>query len=177
MTSTVTKYLFLDVEWADAEAADLVSLALITDDGQHCFYAERKPLPESPTEFVKAVVYPCLDRGVSALDDFHFCRELRAFLGPFAEAFVLFDHEHDGNLMEHALSGFSLSAAEKNACGPYVMPNRTLMLREGDFSTFFETWFVAHPQARRHHALVDANALRMAFLRTTGRIDATAWVS
>jgi len=33
--------LFLDTEWADAVGAELVSLALISENGQQVFYAER----------------------------------------------------------------------------------------------------------------------------------------
>ncbi|WP_232310283.1 3'-5' exoribonuclease [Pseudoxanthomonas mexicana] len=45
-------YLFLDTEWADPTGSELVSLALITEDGIHRFYAERDPLPDVATDFV-----------------------------------------------------------------------------------------------------------------------------
>lgn len=38
-------YLFLDTEWADLVGDELVSLALISEDGRRLFYAERSPLP------------------------------------------------------------------------------------------------------------------------------------
>ncbi len=55
--------LFLDCEWADVLASDLVSLALVSLDLQHAFYAERDPLPVDPTLWVKTVVHPLFDRG------------------------------------------------------------------------------------------------------------------
>ena len=60
-------YLFLDTEWADPEGRELVSLALVSQDGEAVFYAERDPLPVNPTGFVKDSVYPLLDRGSVAL--------------------------------------------------------------------------------------------------------------
>lgn len=37
--------LFLDTEWADVIGNELMSLALVSEDGRHTFYAERDPLP------------------------------------------------------------------------------------------------------------------------------------
>lgn len=54
--------LFLDCEWADILASELVSIALVPLDGGRVFYAEREVLPE-PTPWVAAVVYPLLTRG------------------------------------------------------------------------------------------------------------------
>jgi hypothetical protein len=61
-------YLFLDTEWADAAGTELVSLALVSEDGLHRFYAECAQLPASPTPFVAEVVCPRLQRGETALD-------------------------------------------------------------------------------------------------------------
>ena len=48
----------------------------------------------------------------------------------------------------------------------------TLMVREGLTTVLLEDWFAAHPHEakRRHNALVDARALRMAWMAATGRI-------
>ena len=149
-------------------------MALVSDDGRRCFYAERDPLPTSPTEFVTRVVYPLLERGAVALGDVAFCCGLRAFIAEDPEAFVLFDHAHDGELLLHALAGFGLSQDDLVTCVPYARPNITLMHRDYAMTQLMESWFVSHPEekARRHHARVDAHALRMAFLAITGRIDA-----
>lgn len=53
----MTVRLFLDTEWADEQGRELVSLALVSEDGQRVFYAERKPLPGWPTDWVSWVVY------------------------------------------------------------------------------------------------------------------------
>jgi hypothetical protein len=48
---------------------ELVSLALVSEDGEQVFYAERSPLPAEPTQFVQQVVYPLLEGGTAALPD------------------------------------------------------------------------------------------------------------
>jgi hypothetical protein len=60
---------FLDVKWADVLASELVSMALVSLDEQHVFYAERDPLLKKPTPWVRTVVYPLLERGASAMRD------------------------------------------------------------------------------------------------------------
>jgi len=172
-----SRYLFLDTEWADEKAKDLVSLALVSDDGTRCFYAERDPLPISPTEFVARVVYPLLERGAAARRDVVFSCALRAFIGQDTDAFILFDHAHDGELLLHALAGFGLSYDELANCVPYARPSMTLMHRDQAMTALMESWFATHPidKARRHHARVDAHVLRVAFLAVTGRTDVNLW--
>lgn len=164
-------YLFLDTEWADAAGAQLVSLALISEDGQHVFYAERDPLPVGPGDFVRAVVYPLLDRGAFAISDVEFTRRLRTFLAAMPSPHVLFDYPNDGALLRHALAGFSLPEAVVATCGPRPIAVMTQMLREDGMTTALEAWFAEHPDAlaKRHHALIDAQALRMAWRIVTGR--------
>ncbi|MEB1149470.1 hypothetical protein VDP41_20920, partial [Xanthomonas campestris pv. campestris] len=60
---------FLDTEWADTLGSELVSIALVAENGIDYLYAEREILPARPTEFVRSVVYPLLDRDKSALTD------------------------------------------------------------------------------------------------------------
>lgn len=72
-------WLFIDTEWADVLARELVWLALASGCGQYEFYAERDPLPVEPTAFVRSVVYPLLERGTSALPDDQFTAALHEF--------------------------------------------------------------------------------------------------
>lgn len=167
-------YLFLDTEWADVLGAELVSLALVSADGRHRFYAERDPLPDSPTDFVRVAVYPLLERGNAALTDAVFTTELRQFLCGIEAPFVLFDYPNDGALLRYALAGFELPDSQAFSCGPIPSPVMTEMIREGLIAMLLEDWFQAHPDAgaRRHHAGVDAEALRQAWLAATGRSEA-----
>lgn len=161
-------YLFLDTEWADLAGTELVSLALVSADGAHRFYAERDPLPAKPTRFVEEQVYPLLDRGPAALGDEKFTETLRRFLRSVNAPSVLFDCHTDGFLLRHALAGFGDSVIASNQGLP-VRPVLTLMHRGFDFTALLEAWFAADPAraARRHHAAVDAEALRATWLLVT----------
>ena len=164
-------YFFLDTEWADVAGSELVSVALISEDGLHRFYAERKPLPEQPTEFVKHVVYPLLQGGPASMTDQAMTTGLRAFLGAAPEPIVLADYPIDFSLLRRVLEGFGLPDEQAAACGPIPSPVKMRMLKEGVMGMLVEDYFAAHSatSARRHHAMVDAEALRQAWLAITSR--------
>ena len=162
--------LFLDCEWGDTLGRELVSLALVSEDGQHRFYGEVDPLPKAPTDWVRAVVYPLLEHGYAARHQVDFTRDLRAFLAQFEEPFVLFDYRSDGALFGYALTGFDLPAETLAKLPPAPKVNQTLILRD-DVRQGIEQWFREHPEhaGRRHHAGVDAEALRWSFAAALGR--------
>lgn len=159
--------LFLDTEWANDASRELVSLALVSQDGIHRLYLERDPLPGAPSSFVSEVVYPLLERGESAVSDPEFTRRLRSFLSGFGEPpLVLCDALMDATLMRHALVGFG----REGDYGP--MPEfRSAVITFGDVLDNIETYFDANPveKASRHHAGVDAEALRWAFNAAMGK--------
>lgn len=156
--------LFLDTEFADAEGNELVSLALVSEDGKRDFYAERDPLPRNATAFVHKYVYPLLNRGDAAMDDGTFTAQLRAFLRRFPAVHVIYDFPDDWRLLGHAVNGFSLSRSVANPLDP--LPEMVAMLTQrSDVMRYTEEWFAQHPQFRRHHALVDAHALRAGWLK------------
>jgi hypothetical protein len=142
-------YYFLDTEWSDAEGRDLVSLALVDESGERRFYAERAQLSPNPTEFVRASANPA----------------------------VMADYPTDLQLLQWALDGCGLPTTQTAKCGPKPNLIQTRMWKEGLAGRLVEDWFVAHPElsAKRHHALVDAQALRMAWLVSTGRLPAPSW--
>lgn len=168
-------YFFLDTEWADPIGSELVSLALVSEDGMHRFYAERDPLPATPTDFVQHVVYPLLERGRAAMVDQAMTTGLRAFLNAAPEPMVMADYPNDLSLLRYVLEGFDLTDEQAQACGPIPTPVMTRMLKEGLMGMVVEDYFAAHPEAaaRRHHAMVDAEALRQAWLAVIGRIPPT----
>ncbi|PZQ32502.1 MAG: hypothetical protein DI562_03345 [Stenotrophomonas acidaminiphila] len=170
-------YLFLDTEWADPAGSELVSLALISEDGTHQFYAERDPLPEVATDFVRSVVYPLLERGRYRMTDQAMTTGLRAFLSAVTEPLVVADYPNDLALLQYVIAGFDLSDDQAMACGPVPQPVMTRMLKEGATGMLIEDYFAGHPEAaaRRHHAQVDAEALRMAWLVVTGRLTPPLW--
>lgn len=170
-------YLFLDTEWADTADSELVSLALVSEDGIHRFYAERDPLPGVATDFVRSVVYPLLERGKRCMSDTAMTTTLRAFLNSFSDPIILADYATDFALLKYVIDGFDLPEDQAAACGPTPQPVMTKMVKEGGLGMLVEDYFAAHPEAaaRRHHALVDAEALRMAWLVITGRVAVPDW--
>jgi hypothetical protein len=165
----VPTYFFLDTEWADEQGIELVSLALVSEDGAQEFYAEREHLSDDPTDFVKERVYPLLDRGDTLLSDDAMTSALRAFLSRVALPFVLADFPNDLKLFLHVLEGFPFGASSASRRSMALVT--TLMCRDEKTTALLERWFAMHPReaARRHHALVDARALRMAWLAATSR--------
>lgn len=172
-------YIFLDTEWADPTGSELVSLALVSEDGIHRFYAERDPLPDMATDFVRSVVYPLLERGQWCMTDRAMTTGVRAFLAAFADPIVVADYPNDLALLQYVLSGFDLPDDQAAACGPIPSPVMTRMLKDGAMGMLIEDYFAGHPDAaaRRHHALIDAQALRMAWLVVTGRRSTPSWAT
>lgn len=159
---------FLDTEWQNDESRDLVSMALLSDDGRRHFYAERDPLPETPSDFVRDVVFPLLGRGSAALSDDLFTQALRTFIAEVKNPEVLADSPTDFRLLSQALSGFGAEQL------PPPPPWRPKLISDEDVQRRIEDYFVADAsaRARRHHALVDAEALRWAF---QGLVQPAGW--
>jgi hypothetical protein len=179
--------LFLDCEWADTQAEQLVSLALVDAAGEHRFYTEIYPLPAHPTDFVQHVVYPLLDHGWFSMPDHEITRQLRAFLAKVPQPIsVLFDNPEDGRLFRDALEGFAKFSLDSTLLVTSPEPGivlldaaleviksvesgvpeiTTTLVTFGDVLANIESYFEARPAeaARRHHALVDAQALAWAF--------------
>jgi len=152
-------WLFLDCEWADAQASELVSLALVPEDpALPEFYAERASLPANATPFVKSVVYPLLNRGRAAMDDLAIATALRRYLASFNDPIIMHD-----TTIDLVLLGEALSHPDCTEPSPRLRPNLIgvpfyLQRIEQIFSQDSER------RARRHHALVDARVARDAFL-------------
>jgi 3' exoribonuclease, RNase T-like len=167
--------LFIDTEWADVLANELVSLALVSDCGRFEFYAERDPLPAGGTDFVRTVVYPRLDRGSSAVADAVFTQRLHEFFGKMQRAAkpqavtVAYDHRNDLDLLGYALEGFD---------SPQTPPRPAFHMRDlaslgRTYEQAVETCFAKDParHARRHHALIDAQVNRDAYLSLSAEVS------
>jgi len=148
--------LFLDCEWADTLASELVSIALVSSDERHVFYAERDPLPSAPTPWVRAVVYPLLDRGHAAMADADMTCALRKFLVTVDAPCIWYDFGLDRSLCQYVIDGFEIPEPK----GP-VPANLRWQSCEG-VKHDLEKWWLANPEhlRKRHHALIDALTLR-----------------
>lgn len=157
--------LFLDCEWADVLASELVSIALVPLDGERVFYAERTALPE-PTPWAAEAVYPRLSRGSTVMDDAAMTRALRAYLADFDEVSICYDHGANRAFCEAVLDG--PESVDSEALGP--RPREVRWDRVRDMGRALERWWRARPDSvrHRHHALMDAQALRGAWLSLWG---------
>lgn len=151
--------LFLDCEWADVLASQLVSIGLVSTDLHHMFYAERDPLPADPIPFVRVAVYPLLERGNAAMPDALLIRNLRTFLAVISNPSICYDSPHDRALCQFVLDGMDEPEPE----GPEPSGIRWQRL---ELDTARERWWRDHTehQSQRHHARMDALALRGAWL-------------
>jgi hypothetical protein len=160
--------LFIDTEWADKLANEVVSLALVSDCGRFEFYAERDPLPTSATEFVRTVIYPLLNRGEHALPDASFTQRLHEFFRTVQTAArsekvtVAYDHRNDLDLLGVVLEGFNLPETPPRP----AFDTLELSSLGAAFAQSIEACFVKTPalNAKRHHALIDARVNRDAYL-------------
>lgn len=151
--------LFLDAEWADDSGHELVSLALVDDSGEHRFYAEIDPLPSKPTDFARFVVYPLLERGWSAMQKADLSRSLQRFMDGLEKPVVLYDHPADWALLSSALGRF----VDPGSADHCAVAN--VLLHRNEMAPLIEIYFHDHPASAsfRHHARIDAEALRWAY--------------
>ena len=158
-------HLFLDTEFTDANLlkAELISLALVSEDGVNELYLERNPLPGRCSAFVRANVCPLLDRGSAAVPDGEFTRRLRAFLRGIPEPLIIADFPGDKFFCEVALTGFHLPRSALTDSGP-IPTIRWNIVDDAELVARIERWFAMHSAAKRHHALTDAMALRDCWL-------------
>lgn len=150
--------LFLDSEWNNEAARELVSIALVSENGAHEFYAERDPLPGAPSRFVREEVYRLLERGPAALQDTALSQALATFMAPLGHCEILADAPID----------FTMLATALRFAAPTQTPTYSKHLIRDDAAVMaqLEAHFAgaAVDATRRHHALVDARALRVAWL-------------
>jgi len=159
--------LFIDTEWADELANELVSLALVSDCGRFEFYAERDPLPADATEFVRTVIYPLLERDLRALPDANFTQQLHEFFRTAQrtarpnKVTVAYDHRNDLDLLGIALEAFNLPDTPPRP----AFATLDLSSLGAAFPQHVEACFSNDStlSARRHHALVDARVNRDAY--------------
>jgi hypothetical protein len=151
--------LFIDTEFADQTARELVSIAMVSQDGRFEFYAERDPLPVAPSDFVRTVVYPLLDRGDRSLTDDEMSKQLHAFFDRVKEecrhgqVLVAYDYVADIHLLDAALGGRDANTSARPLFNVF-----NLQLLGEEFNRTVERLFSCNGQtaARRHHALIDA---------------------
>ena len=164
-------YIVIDTEFTALNGATtLLSFGAVSEDGRE-FYCELDPLPLADcSEFVHAHVLPLFAGGAAGCPRREFGQRLAAWLGQFAEPLLLADSDWDIYVLRHALDGersrrpglLELPGADgRQSCLLLTLAP----LAPAELAVFEATLaqhFAGDP--RKHHALVDARALRAGLL-------------
>lgn len=145
--------LFIDTEFTSLQSPELISVALVAEDGRE-FYAERSDVSLAGcTAFVVEQVLPLLGPAADRKPFMRIQRELREWLAPYARehAIVCCDDHRDWTLFCELMGG---------TLPTWVREER--IARQLDQRTLVE--YFARPGIRRHHALDDAHGNRLAFV-------------
>ena len=144
---------FLDTEFTDFARPELISLALVVEDGRE-FYGERTDYPTGQcSEFVKDTVLPLFGRVPgAACDSAELALRLRTWFEALPEpATIVFDYETDWHLLAQEMPGRPL----ENFAEQLYLDGHTIghPIFEGAQNLIYtQDW-------PPHHALADARAL------------------
>lgn len=147
-------FAFLDTEFTNLQAPSLISLGLVTQNGEE-FYAE-VPFPRAEcSEFVRDIVLPLLGREEHAAceDDYELRTRLLTWLTlvkPRTPMVICYEAGEDWKLMERALG------AVPDFCQPRL-------LKSNEVNCLMQWDFFDRSGLPEHHALYDARALRAGF--------------
>lgn len=155
-------FLFLDTEFTDLLDCDLISVGMVSLDGQHSLYLERSDYrADWCSAFVQAAVLPQLGH-VAAVDRAELAERLAAWFASLPPGVVVAcDNQVDWELLLDAMGDHR----PENLLGAYDL--RETMGLDG----FHHAAARYHEQAGGwHHALHDAQAHRQGWLAVQGHI-------
>lgn len=160
----------MDTEFSDFITTELISIGLVSQDGQE-FYAELPVNSKECSDFVREAVLPQLGKDASAqcsLGELNV--RLRAWLDQFKNdddlndlTVICYDYSGDFTLLSYALNDQIPSWIRGANVNGYLND-----LRE-------EIWWRDHPELTRHHSLHDARALKESFV--LGRAENRNWLN
>lgn len=149
--------IFLDTEFTDFAKPDLISIALVCEDGRE-FYAERTDYHrDACSKFVRETVIPLLgDVPDAACSRSELTQRLHAWFEQLPEpATIVYDFEGDWLLLADAILGRGSRNPPANFGEPLHLGNSSIthpVFEQAQNLTYTENW-------PPHHALVDARAL------------------
>lgn len=146
--------LFLDTEFTDLRAPELLSLGIVSEAADE-FYAELDFNRAACSPFVATTVLPLLANEPCAREVV--AESLRGWLGRFENPVIVYDSPTDWVMF---LSLFASTHVPVN--GLLLEYDRWDWQR---FEERVDAYFESRETARRHHALHDARALREAWLQ------------
>jgi hypothetical protein len=152
---------FLDTEFTDFVQIDLISIALVSEDGRELYVERIDYRAEDCSDFVRAEVLPMLGRVPGARCDLQeLTRRLRAWFDALPEAAtVVFDYSKDWDLLVDALLGDEYDTVPPNVATRLHLAHDTLSdaaFKMANVRSFTHEW-------PPHHALADARALRAGY--------------
>lgn len=163
--------IFFDTEFSDLSVdSRLVSIGLVSEDGEHEFYAELSDTYEIDDcgEFTKLTVLPLLEGGSARMT----MRELALRLGSWLEGF-----EQPVTLATDSLAWdwpWIQKIFGEIGTWPANLVMQPLLLNMNylvEYDNFVEALEKAHRELRWHHSLDDAKANRLGWIAAGGDID------
>jgi hypothetical protein len=148
---------FLDTEFTNFESPDLISIALVSEDGRE-FYAELSDYSKSAcNEFVRETVVPLLGRVPgSVCTNKELTKRLRNWFEKLPETpIVIFDYETDWLLLAVAMLGSTPNSPPANFGERLHLDSSAITHPVFDREKNRAYTYVWPP----HHALADARAL------------------
>jgi hypothetical protein len=148
---------FVDTEFTDFVQIDLISIALVADDGRE-FYAERTDYcRDDCNDFVRAAVLPMLGRiNGAACTRTELTARLRAWFEALPEpATLVFDYFSDWELLADAFLGNDFDKPPANVCDKLMLGGEIVedpLYQHALDLSFTREW-------PRHHSLADAKAM------------------
>jgi 3' exoribonuclease, RNase T-like len=146
--------IFIDTEFTDFQNPELISIGLVTEDGQHEFYAELPVDYGKCNDFVLAIVLPQLSRGPGVQRDTEELKiGLKSWIAQFsykAPITICYDYDGDWTLFCKAIGNDLPIWLSGQNIYPYVD------------QTALQMFFIEN-RMNDHHALNDAKANRHAY--------------
>ena len=150
--------IFLDTEFTDFIDCELISIGMISEDGQHELYLERSDYPDNwCNSFVRVAVLPQLGRAGPAVTRAQLAERLTGWFATLPRRVeIACDSADDWELLLDALD---------NHCPPNLVPKRFDLRNLIDASVFQHAVVRYHEQhGPWHHAGHDAHAHRAGWL-------------
>lgn len=176
--SNVMSYLFLDTEFTDFREMDLISIGLVSEDGNHEFYREiNNHEPNFRSDFVNQVVIPLLEGGACSKIYRNVSLDLKEWLDslPYDTVTIVCDYTGDWKLFQQLLENHKpqrvkVIPAMLNYAFLEMLEHRGFHNRVEDRMTAMMQMGTTQPEYyqidnRQHHALVDAKANRYGWLK------------
>jgi hypothetical protein len=171
--------LFLDTEFTDFNNRDLISIAAVSEDGAHEFYAEITDyLKPWQTEFVRTTVVPLLDNATHGLPYKQAAAAFVDWLNELPESITIVIDYHGDMMLTLGMFAAKRPNRDREPAWVFFNPALTDRLEEVGVSAeqswdaldnvdkYVREYFETDP--RQHHALVDARGARYAWVKILG---------